>query len=216
MPMLERKKVLIFDLGGVLIDLYIEHSFAALVQMGADPSMLTERNCLINTRMMQYDRGEISTKEMFSYIASQLPGTTRQQLGRALEPRLREVWNMMLGGFDSRKFGRIKELRAKGFRVVMLSNTNDAHWGVIEKMFAEAMGEPLQNFFDAFYLSFRMHRRKPEREMFLELLAAEGADAADCLFFDDSAENCAAAQELGIDSVLLQRNAAWDDNFLEY
>ena len=50
--MLENKKILIFDLGGVLIDLHVERSFAALVAMGADASILTERNCLINEYMM--------------------------------------------------------------------------------------------------------------------------------------------------------------------
>ena len=71
--MLENKKTLIFDLGGVLIDLHIERSFAALVALGADASLLTEKDCLINRYMMQYDRGDITTDEMFDYIASQLP-----------------------------------------------------------------------------------------------------------------------------------------------
>ena len=47
-PMLKEKKILIFDLGGVLIDLHVERSFGALVAMGADPSLLTEKACLLN------------------------------------------------------------------------------------------------------------------------------------------------------------------------
>ena len=39
--------------------------------------------------------------------------------------------------------------------------------------------------------------------------AAEGADASDCLFFDDSAENCAAARSVGIEAVLMERNTPW-------
>ena len=50
--MIEGKKLLIFDLGGVLIDLHIDRSFAALVELGIPPSILTERNCLINSYMM--------------------------------------------------------------------------------------------------------------------------------------------------------------------
>lgn len=204
--MLENKKILIFDLGGVLIDLHVEHSFAALVAMGADASILTERNCLINEYMMRYDRGDITTEEMFSYIASQLPAA---ECSTEQRNRIAEAWNMMLGEYAPYKFHRLRELRAKGYRVVMLSNTNDGHWDAIERIFESTMGEPLQAFFDAFYLSYRMHRRKPEPEIFLDLLASEGADASECLFFDDSAENCAAARSVGIEAVLMERNAPW-------
>ena len=204
--MLENKKTLIFDLGGVLIDLHIERSFAALVALGADASLLTEKDCLINRYMMQYDRGDITTDEMFDYIASQLPV---EQCNDGLRERIAEVWNMMLGEYAPYKFRRLQELRKQGYRVVMLSNTNDGHWDEIERLFIQTMGEPLSDFFDAFYLSYRIHRRKPEPEVFLELLAAEGVAAADCLFFDDSAENCEAARGVGIEAVLMERNARW-------
>ena len=209
--MIQGKKVLIFDLGGVLIDLHVERSFAALVAMGADASLLTEKDCLVNSRMMQYDRGDITTDEMFSYIASLLPQHARDTFGSGLESRVAEAWNMMLGSYMPYKFRRIAQLREHGYRVVMLSNTNEAHWGPIEQKFLADVGEPLSNFFDAFYLSYRMHRRKPEKEIFLELLAAEGVAAADSLFFDDSAENCEAARSLGIEAVLMERNAPWND-----
>lgn len=39
--MFEGKKVIIFDLGGVLIDLHIDRSFAALVGLGVDSAILT-------------------------------------------------------------------------------------------------------------------------------------------------------------------------------
>ena len=204
--MLAEKKLLIFDLGGVLIDLHVERSFAALVAMGADAGILTERNCLIDKYMMGYDRGDISTAEMFGHIAAQLP--SGEDAG-SLEPMIRRAWEAMLGDYAPYKFLRLRSLRERGYRVVMLSNTNEAHWGVLENRFMETMGEPLSAFFDAMYLSYRMHLRKPEKEIFLGLLAAEGASPADCLFFDDSAENCDAARSVGIESVLMERNAPW-------
>ena len=209
-PMLKEKKILIFDLGGVLIDLHVERSFGALVAMGADPSLLTEKACLLNSYMMQYDRGDITTDEMFSYIASQLPAGGVSDMRESIS----KAWNMMLGEYAPYKFYRLRELRAKGYRVVMLSNTNDGHWDEIERRFTATMGEPLSSFFDAFYLSYRMHRRKPEPEIFLDLLASEGAGAAECIFFDDSAENCEAARSVGIEAVLMERNARWGGDLM--
>ncbi|MBR3906989.1 MAG: HAD family phosphatase [Bacteroidaceae bacterium] len=208
------KKVLIFDLGGVLIDLHVERSFAALLEMGADAPLLTERNCLMNVNMMKYDRGDISTSGMFEYIASQLPEGVRNELRENLSTRLHEVWNLMLGEYAPYKFRRIQQLRSQGYRVVMLSNTNEGHWPEIERRFLETMGEPLQNFFDALYLSYRMGLRKPEPEIFRQVLAAEGAAPDDCLFFDDSAENCEAARAVGIDAYLMERNAPWSDEIM--
>ena len=53
--------------------------------------------------------------------------------------------------------------------------------------------------------------RKPEPEIFLELLRCEGAEPQDCIFFDDSQENCDAARSMGIDAVKVERNAAWNN-----
>ena len=212
--MFSGKKVLIFDLGGVLIDLHIERSFMALVSMGVNASLLTERACLMNEYMMKYDRGDISTAEMFGYMASQLPVAVREGLGDALDARLHQVWNMMLGEYAPYKFECLRRLRDGGHRVVMLSNINDGHWGEVESRFQATMGEPLSNYFDALYLSYRMRKRKPEPEIFQELLAAENVEAADCMFFDDSAENCEVARSLGIDAVLMKRNAPWGEEIL--
>lgn len=208
------KKVLVFDLGGVLIDLHVERSFMALVSMGVDASILTERACLLNEKMMKYDRGDISTAEMFGYMASQLPSAVRDELGDSLDARLHEVWEMMLGEYAPYKFECLRRLRSRGYRIVMLSNINDGHWGEVERRFEAAMGEPLSNFFDALYLSYRMRKRKPEPEIFQELLAKEDVAPADCLFFDDSAENCEVARSLGIDAVLMKRNAPWSEDIL--
>jgi putative hydrolase of the HAD superfamily len=95
----------------------------------------------------------------------------------------------------------------------MLSNTNDGHWTTIEKRFFNASGESLENCFDALYLSYRMHRRKPEKEIFLELMNSEGVTPDECIFYDDSAENCEAARSLGIDAVQLERNSSWGSAF---
>ena len=213
--MLEGKKLLIFDLGGVLIDLHVDRSFAALVELGVEPSLLTERNCLMNSCMMQFDRGDISKDEMFGYIASSLPATVRDRLGENLEDTVQKIWNMMLGCYAPYKFSRIQELRSRGYRVVMLSNTNDGHWDEIERIFLHCIGEPIGNFFDAFYLSYRMHLRKPEKEIFEEVLKVEGVKPSESVFFDDSAENCNVARALGIDAVLMERNAVWSGALME-
>ena len=207
MNMLTGKKVLIVDLGGVVLDLFVDRSFAAMLSLGVPAEMLTESGCLMNERMMQYDRGDITTDEMFGYIKSFVPQAVE------LDDKVREIWNLMLGNIPAAKLQRLATLRLAGYRVVMLSNTNSGHWPRIEELFVEACGKLPAECFDALYLSFLMRCRKPEPGIFLSLLESEGVEAADCLFFDDSAENCAAARALGIDAVLVERNASWEGMF---
>lgn len=210
------KKLLVFDLGGVLIDLHVNRSFEALAAMGVAPSMLTEEGSLVNRIMQQYDRGDIPTEEMFEYISSFIPAEACEKYGVGLREHIGNVWNMMLGEFSLRKLQLLKELRAKGYRVVMLSNTNEAHWPEIERKFAAVAGEPLQGCFDALYLSYLMRLRKPEQEIFTRLLEREGITAAEAVFFDDSAENCAAARALGIEAVQVERNSSLDKYIMCY
>ena len=212
--MLENKKILIFDLGGVLIDLHVERSFDAFAHLGVDRRCLSEGGSPMNSSIMQFDRGDIAAAEMFGRIASFLPEKAAALPGKELEKRLAAAWNLMLGEFAPCKFRRLRELRERGYRVLMLSNTNELHWPEIERKFKESIGEPIDAFFDSLYLSFRMNLRKPEREIFLELLSSECADAADCIFFDDSAANCEAARLVGIDAVLMERNAEWSDSIM--
>lgn len=211
--MLAGKKVLIFDLGGVVIDLFVDRTFAAMAAQGVPASMLAERDCLMNTMMMRFDRGDITTDEMFGYIKSFIPAVVREELGAGLDTEVQHVWNLMLGDIPAERLQHLRALRSAGCRVVMLSNTNSGHWPCIEEKFIEACGKLPSECFDALYLSYRMHSRKPDSEIFISLLENEGVEAGDCLFFDDSAENCAAARALGIDAVLVERNASWEGMF---
>lgn len=203
------KKVVIFDLGGVLLNLNIDLSFGALVALGLDQRLLTEENCLMNETILRFDRGDISAEDFFAYIESALPERVRSLPSDELRERIMEIWNMMLGNYPIEKIERIKALRSQGYRVVLLSNTNEGHWDRIEQKLYKTAGCYMSELFDALYLSYKMRMRKPEPEIFLELLRAEGAEPNECLFFDDSQQNCDAARSLGIEAIMVERNASW-------
>lgn len=204
------KKVLIFDLGGVLLDIHIERSFGALLALGMDAVLLSEKRCLVDDMIQRYDRGDVSTADFYAYMAAALPEGVRSLPSEELYERLHDIWNMMLGTFSSDKLACLNELRKKGHRIVMLSNTNEGHWEAIERLFRQATGVAVGDFFDAVYLSYEMRMRKPEPEIFLSLLKSEGVEAGDCIFFDDLEENCDAARSVGIEAVLMERNALWN------
>lgn len=205
------KKIVIFDLGGVILDIHVERTFGALAALGIDSAVLSEDNSPFNIMMQRFDRGELTTDEFYDYIASLLPLWARDIPVEELRERIHEVWNMMLGTYDRAKLRRIEELRSKGHRVVLLSNTNEGHWNEVERRLYFTVGTHLDDCFDALYLSYRMNMRKPCKDIFLELLKSEGAQPHECIFFDDSRENCDAARSLGIEALFVERNSQWTD-----
>lgn len=197
-------------MGGVLLDIHIERSFGALLALGMDGAMFNEKRCLVDDMIQRYDRGDVSTADFYAYIAKALPEGVRSLPEEELYERLHDIWNMMIGSFAPDKLEYLGRLRDEGYRILMLSNTNEGHWEGIERLFRHTTGKAVGDLFDGLYLSYEMRMRKPEREIFLSLLRSEGVEPSDCIFFDDLEENCEAARSVGIEAVLMPRNASWN------
>ena len=197
-------KHIIFDLGGVLIDLDMPRCLESFRTLGADPSVLLQRpvsasaesgrakatlcdGLVANGAMDLYQTGDISTEDFVSGIQKFChPGTTEEQV--------LEAWNDCLLTIPAYKLEYIKSLRAEGYRVHLLSNTNEAHWvHIAEKHF----GGKTEEYFDHLFLSQEMHMSKPNDDIFLAVLEQLGAKAEECLFIDDAQANVDAAKALG-------------------
>ncbi|HRN18102.1 MAG TPA: HAD-IA family hydrolase [Trueperaceae bacterium] len=91
-------------------------------------------------------------------------------------------------------YALVERLKAAGARVVVGTNTIDAHYEV-----HVARGD--YAVFDHVYASNLMGVSKPKPDFWLRILAAEAARPADAVFIDDMPVNVAAAASLGIRSV---------------
>ena len=200
--MLDRKN-LIFDLGGVLLDIEPGATLDALRALGIGEQFLTDGLNLRNEMLLGVECGRVTIAEMYNVLA--------ESMGVECTPHVREkikaAWCAMLGEVAPEKLRCLRALREKGYKVFLLSNTNAVHWEVIEEKLCSVEGCQLADYFDGVYLSFEMHACKPDVAIFEQLLAAEGIVATDCAFFDDSRDNCAVAASLGIVSHVMERNA---------
>lgn len=197
-------KHVIFDLGGVLIDLDMPQCLESFRTLGADPSVILQRpdpasaengrakatlcdGLVANGAMDLYQTGDISTEDFVSGIQKFChPGTTAEQV--------LEAWNDCLLDIPASKLEFIRQLRAEGYKVHLLSNTNEAHWlHIAEKHF----GGMAEDYFDHLFLSQEMHMAKPNDNIFLAVLEQLGAKAEECLFIDDAKANVDAAKALG-------------------
>lgn len=198
-------KTVIFDLGGVLIDLDMHQCFENIKALGVDIDKLSKSSqneqdgkgaticegVTASGMMHQYQVGKISTEEFIGTIHKlSNQGTAYQQVV--------DAWNSCLLTIPDYKLEFIKQLRSEGYATYLLSNTNDAHWKYIEE---NSFPEPLDTYFDHCFLSQEMGMAKPNADIYESVLSQIPFSSGECLFIDDSKVNCEAAEELGINSL---------------
>ncbi len=196
-------KHVIFDLGGVLLDLDMPRSMASFQTLGADLTALlkpvqkdaadgkvgaTLCDGLMASGVMDlYQTGDVSTDRFLTEMQRHCaPGTTVEQVVSA--------WNDCLLSIPQYKLDYILSLRERGYQTHLLSNTNDAHWKFIA---AECFNGHPEAYFHRLFLSQEMHQAKPNAEIFQSVLSQLDAAPEECLFLDDTQANVDAAAALG-------------------
>ena len=193
---------LIFDLGGVLIDLDVGRMLKGFEGVGLDPRMFMAESAekgattvcegmSVGQLLSDYQTGDITTEELLETILPECrPGTTREQLV--------EAWNHCLVSIPRERLETVRRWREKGHRTYMLSNTNDLHWRYISTHCFGGEGLGLEDCFDGVFLSHEMRLAKPDAEIYRSMLQRLGVRAEDCWFVDDAQVNVEAARKEGL------------------
>ncbi len=187
---------IIFDLGGVLIDIDIPRTESALQKLGI-PAELSSYSCaLTNELFLRYEMGTITS--------DQLRQELREMSGAAFsDEAFDQAWCAMLLGIPADRVHLLHRLN-KEYRVFLLSNTSEIHSRQFERMFLESAGLAMSDCFEKRYYSFETGLHKPEAEAFMLILRENGLNAEECLFIDDTKPNVLAAEALGIKALHLE------------
>ena len=181
---------IVFDFGGVLVDLDFKRSFSAFRSAGFFD--IEERlNAAKRDQIFDlYENGEISTARFRNEV--------RKHLSYSLfDKDIDYMWNEMLVGIPSYKLDLILHLK-KRYRIYLLSNTNELHWNYACDCLFKYKGYTIKDFFIKPYLSYEMHKVKPNAPIYEEMLSDAGMEAEETLFIDDLEVNCKGAAALGI------------------
>ena len=187
-------KNIVFDLGGVLINLNVPrcvNAFTALMGaenmrtvLGMDDDGEGVKSVSIANRqlMADFERGNISTQEFVAQIMPYChPGTTEQDI--------KDAWMAMVADLPQERLDIVAQLRQQGYRIYMLSNGNDLHFESINATYH------LDAYFERFFLSQEMHMAKPEPEIFVRVNEAIGGTPDNTVFIDDLSANRQAAEK---------------------
>ena len=181
-------EAIVFDLGGVILEIDFGRVFAAWAQQAGVATELIRSRFSLDAAYGRHERGEITAQQYFASL--------RESLGLALsDAQFESGWNEMVRGEIPGVAALITQA-AQRFPLYVFSNTNAmhyAHWG-------PSHARLLQSFRHLF-LSYQMGLRKPEAAAFGHIAAQIGVPLANILFFDDTPENVEAARTLGMQAV---------------
>ena len=186
-------KNIVFDLGGVLIDLDFPRALKAFEQAGLTDIAKNVQAFNREGIFMDLELGNISSEDFFQAICNR----STQPLSAT---QAEDYWNLILKEIPQEKLQVIRNLR-KHYHVYLLSNTNQPHWEYICKECFEKDGFTINDYFEKIFLSYEMHLAKPDKRIFLQMLQENNMIPEETLFIDDSEANCKAAEETGIRTV---------------
>ena len=183
----------VFDLGGVLIDLNVPRCVANFKRLMGEENV---RNVLgiddegegvvaVSAATLQlmhdYEYGNITTDTFLATLVDYCyPGTTADQV--------RAAWMSMLADLPQAKLDYIASLRKAGYRTILLSNSNQMHWDPIFEQFH------LDRYFDRIFASHLLHMGKPSQQIFEHVEREAQIDSAHTIYVDDLEKNRAAGE----------------------
>ena len=181
---------IVFDLGGVLVDLDFKAAINGLQKAGF---------ANVKEQLQAFDREGIFQKfELGEISADEFRSAIRENSTVSLtDEEVDGLWNAMLLEVPREKLELILHLRGK-YMVYLLSNTNSIHWDYVCKNAFNYRGFRVNDYFEETFLSYEMHLAKPDKAIFEKVLEEANLLPEETLFIDDSEANCKAASELGI------------------
>jgi epoxide hydrolase-like predicted phosphatase len=196
--MLHNIRHIIFDLGGVLLNIDYQLTESAFENLGITDFKAHYSQLRQTTLFDDFETGKISEEDFIERIQQISEKTlTEEQIVRA--------WNAMLLDFPLRRLQILQQLQIH-FDTFLLSNTNSIHEKCFHDILKSQTGfSSLGVFFDRVFYSHRIGLRKPDHAAFQLILDQHQISPERTLFIDDSPQHIAAAKELGIQTVWLQK-----------
>jgi len=184
-------KNIIFDLGGVLLNIDYNKTSDAFKKLGATDfdSFYSQQGA--NEVFEALETGNISETDFYNTMQDHcLPNTTHEQIKAA--------WNAILLDFRKESLQFLSHLDSK-YNLFLLSNTNSIHQAAFNNMFTRQTGHSnFDDFFTVAYYSHLIHKRKPYPSTYTFVLEDAGIIAEETLFIDDSKVNIEGATEAGL------------------
>lgn len=199
----QRSTSIIFDLGGVLLNIDYNKTVEAFRKLGMpNPEQAFTKE--IQAELFQkLEKGIISEKLFIEELKKHFDGSTEQEIV--------DAWCALLLDFPIKRYEFLKKLSAN-YRLFVLSNTNIIHLKAFQKIIDKTVGwSEFTSLFEGIGYSHELNSRKPDAEIFEKILNKYSLDREKTTFIDDTLEHVESARRVGLEAIHLKDgNEIWD------
>ena len=187
-------EALLFDLGGVVIEIDFGRAVASWAESAGTPVDTLRARFAFDDAYQRHERGEIAAGEYFTALRS------------SLQIDLPEA--ALVTGWNAIYVNEVPGMRAllhtvgQRFPIYAFTNSNPTHHAFCSAHYPDVLRS-----FRKVFLSFELGLRKPERAAFEAIAAAIGVPLDRILFFDDTEANVQGAGAIGMPAVLVRSPA---------
>lgn len=192
-------KAIIFDLGGVILNIDYNKTIEAFKKLGVLNFDELYTQAQQNNVFDDIETGKITPQAFRDYIKTNSEQTlTNQQIDTA--------WNAMLLDLPAERIALLREL-GKQYPIYLYSNTNKIHLDAFRLIIENQHGNAnlLEELFITTYYSHELHMRKPNANGFEHIIEENNLIAEDTLFIDDSIQHIEGAKNVGLQTIWLNQ-----------
>lgn len=184
-------KNIIFDLGGVFLQIDYKKTEQAFVNLGFKTFTSYYRQDFVTPLFNDFEVGTITPKDFYDGIRSACKlSLTNTQIDNA--------WNAMMGKFWANRLHWLQGIK-NNYKVYLLSNTNQIHYTKLIEIFQQQMPQHnFSNYFIKDYYSHTLGLRRPNVEAYEAVCSKENLLPQETLFIDDTLKNIEGASKAGL------------------
>ncbi len=183
-------KTIIFDLGGVFVELDITKFFKKVFA----PFQLSKPKTPFMLKFFKqsdiYHKGQIDNQEFYE-LACDILNLDKDHITLT---RFYDAFNSILTKVNKDMVKILEKLRkSEKYKLFCLSNINQSHWDYLQNIDCHFL-----SYFDEILLSHEIQMLKPSPEVFEYAIKKAGCSPEEVVFIDDGRKNVQSAEKLGI------------------
>lgn len=177
-------KTCLFDLGNVLLNFSHDKMIRQMAELAGRAEADVRREFLDTGKHLEYERGEISTAAFHQWFEA----FARRSIDRdALCVAVADIFEL-----NVEMPPLLDALKSRGLRLVLMSNTNAAHYEFVRERF------DVLDRFDHLVLSFEVGAMKPDEPIYRAALRNIDCAPGECFYTDDIPAYVARGRDFGL------------------
>jgi len=206
---MQKIKNIIFDYGNVIFEINFKNAQFALEQLGISNVAGFFGHKSHNNIFDDFETGTLTPNQFRDAI--------RKEAGNNLisDEEIDAAWNSLLIGVPPGIHELLLRVKEK-YRTFLLSNNNEIHYlWIMDYLKREFRMESIEHLFEKAYFSQQMYLRKPNVEIFEQVVRENNLVPSETLFIDDSPQHIEGAKKAGLNALLMTAHPQHLENFLQ-